>query len=123
MHEDIINNLEKLAQFTVDPEYTASVDFAVGDKAIHADILGEEEGFAPTADSVFAVQEAKDADGNVTRQFLRISRKLVETKTVVVEFLEDHESTIKKGGTAVAVISGVIAVGSLYAKRIKKLNP
>lgn len=121
---EMINEREKRAQITISPDYTAAVDFALEGQPIHADILGEDEGFAPTEDCVFGATELRDEQGNITKRFLKLPKKIMESHPAVIEFYDDHEKAIKVGvGAATTVLSGLVVAGSLYMKRYKKLNP
>jgi hypothetical protein len=109
---------EKVARVNLDPEIIATVDMTIGDQAIHTVLLGEAEGFAPTAESVVGLQESRDAEGNMTRRFLKLPRRVMESKQTIVEFYEDHDSLVK--GITVGSVVGLVAVGSLVIRRFQK---
>ncbi len=109
---------EKVARANLNPESVSQVVCVIGNQAIDAELMTPEEGFEPQTDHVVAVQEVQDAEGNKTRRFLRLSKKVVETEPTEVSFFDSHEALIK--GVGAVVVTGLVVAGSLFVRRYKK---
>jgi len=109
---------DKVARTNLNPIMVESVDLKVGNRALHALILGEADGFPPTEDSVVGLSIEHDADGTRIRRLLKLPRHLMESKQAVVEFYDSHEALVK--GLGAVSVAGLVAAGSLFVQRSRK---
>ena len=108
-------DMEKVGQANVDPENISRVGFDVEGKTIDAVLLP----YRGTEDYEVGVKESTNSDGDRSRLYLKLPKRVREAGHVAVEYYHDHE-TLAKGVAKVGAVAGIITVGSLVVMRLKK---
>lgn len=106
---------EQIGQVDVDPERIAQIGFEIGGVPVEAVLLPDNS----TPEYAVGAEDTMNDQGDRVRKYLKLPKRLREAGHTVVEYYHDHES-LAKGVGAVSVIAGVITVGTLVVRRLKK---
>ena len=89
-----------------------SIRFLLGDNLVEGAVISDEGNY------VVVVEEEINSEGDRKLNYKKLPRRISEAKEVMVEYYDDHSSLIKGLGK-VGTIVGVVAVGSLFVRRLK----
>jgi hypothetical protein len=107
---------DKVARVTYDPENDVSTSFRIEGDTV-TDIDAEIIDLSPDESYIIGLETTRDEDGNKLQRYLKLPRKIMESRPAVVEFYDKYD-TLLQGFGAVAVVVGVVAARSLFVGRL-----